>query len=58
MEKKEFNKVNVLALIEEKRVQAKFAKDMAKRKRDKYMFDGWSELCDILEYNISAIWSD
>lgn len=55
---KEFNKANILALIDEKRMQAKFAKDMAKRKKDEYRYNGWNEMCDILEHNINAIWPD
>lgn len=54
----EFNKENILSLIYEKRILAKFANDTAKSKKEKLRYEGWIEMLDILECKINNIWKD
>lgn len=58
MEDKQFNKENILSLIYEKRILAKFAKDSARSKKEKFHYEGWIEMLDILECKINNIWKD
>lgn len=58
MEDKQFNKENILSLIYEKRILAKFAKDSARSKKEKLRYEGWVEMLDILECKINNIWKD
>lgn len=54
----EFNKENILSLIYEKRILAKFANDTEKSKKKKLRYEGWIEMLDILECKINNIWKD
>lgn len=58
MENKEFNKKNILTLIDEKRWQAEFWMNKAKTKKEAERYKGQIEVCDILKSNINAIWED
>lgn len=54
--KKEFNKENIFALIEQIRWQAEFLRECAKTKKAQECYNGQITACDILKSNITAIW--
>lgn len=58
MNEKEFNKENVLALIDEKQWQAEFWMNQAKTKKEANRHKAYIDICQILRSNINAIWPE